>query len=59
MLFRSLTVYDNTAASGAVIAVIDTVNLATNSLLYDGAFANGLTVISATGTGADLTISWG
>ena len=56
---NTLTVYDNTTGSGTVLAVIDTVNLSTNALLYDVAFTTGLTVVSATGTGADLTISWG
>lgn len=55
---NTLTLYDNTAASGTVIAVIDTVNLNTNMLLYDVAFAIGLTAILATGTAADVTISW-
>lgn len=54
---NTLTVYDNTAGSGTVIAIIDTTG-ATANLIYDVQFVNGLTVVSASGTGADLTIAW-
>ncbi len=54
---NTLTVYDNTAASGTVIAIIDTTDKVT-TLFYDCPFLIGLTVISATGTGADVTIMW-
>lgn len=50
------TVYDNTAGSGTVIAIIDTVNLNPQSLIYDLAFATGLTIVTATGTAADITV---
>ncbi|HEV3262053.1 MAG TPA: hypothetical protein VG013_34700 [Gemmataceae bacterium] len=51
------TVYDNTTGSGTVIAVIDpTANLQT--LLYDVQFSTGLTIVTATGTAADLTVSY-
>lgn len=52
-----LTVYDNTAGSGTKIAVLDTTT-AVVCQAYDVAFATGLTVVSATGTGADLTIAY-
>ena len=52
------TVYDNTAGSGTVIAVIDTVNMNAQTLLYDLAFNTGLTVVLATGTAADITITY-
>jgi hypothetical protein len=40
-----------------VIAVVDpTQNLIT--LDFDVAFVNGLTVVLATGTAADITLSW-
>jgi hypothetical protein len=54
---NTATLYDNTAGSGTVIAVIDTTsNVAT--LLYDVAFSTGLTVVTATGTAADLTVAY-
>ncbi len=54
---NTLTVYDNTAASGTVMAVIDTTDKVT-TLFYDIPFLTGLTVISATGTGADFTVQY-
>jgi hypothetical protein len=55
---NTLTCYDNTAASGTKIATIDTVNVNTQTLHYNVAFGTGLTCISATGTGADYTVSY-
>lgn len=54
---NTLTVYDNaSAASGTKIATIDTTT-AVQSLNFGGVyFRNGLTLISATGTGADYTV---
>jgi len=54
---NTLTVYDNTAGSGTVIAVIDT-TAQVQSLFYDVTFATGLTIVSATGTGADYTVAY-
>jgi hypothetical protein len=51
---NTLTVYDNTAASGTVIAIIDTASA--TEFNYNIDFFTGLTVISATGTGANLTL---
>lgn len=49
------TIYDSTTGSGTVLAVVDTtVNVAT--LRYDVAFATGLTVVTAGGTPADLSV---
>jgi len=54
---NTATVYDNTAGSGSVLAVIDvTANLVT--LLYDIQFLTGLTLVTASGTAADLTVSY-
>lgn len=53
---NTLTLYDNTTATGTVIAIIDTVNINSQALLYDLAFATGLSAITATGTAADITI---
>lgn len=50
------TVYDNTAGSGTVIAVLSTAAQA--SLTLDVGFSTGLTVVTATGTPADITISY-
>lgn len=52
---NTLTVYDNTAGSGTKIATIDTVNV-TGAIRFDVAFRTGLTLVSATGTGADYTV---
>lgn len=54
---NTLTVFDNTAGSGTVIAIIDTTSNV-QTLILDVAFSTGLTVVSAVGTGADLTIAW-
>lgn len=54
---NTLTVYDNTAGSGTVIAVIDTTSVV-GDITYDLTFKTGLTVVSATGTGADITVVW-
>ncbi len=51
------TVYDNTAGSGTVIAVIDT-TAQVSTLFYDVVFNTGLTIVTATGTAADLTVCW-
>ena len=54
---NTVTVYDNTSASGTILAVIDpTQNLAT--LEFDAAFQTGLTIVLATGTAADITVSY-
>ena len=50
-------IYDNTAGSGTVIASIDP-TAAVGTLVYDLAFATGLTIVTATGTQADLTITY-
>ena len=49
------TVYDNTAGSGTKIATISTTGQMT-TLLYDLAFATGLTIVTAGTTAADLTV---
>ena len=55
---NTCTVYDNTAASGTVIATIDTVELNGRTLLYDVRFATGLTIVIGTGTAADITVAY-
>jgi hypothetical protein len=54
---NTATLYDNTTASGTVIAVIDT-TAQIQTLLLDAAFATGLTVVLASGTSADITVSY-
>ncbi len=54
---NTLTLYDNTAASGTVIAVIDT-TAQVQVLNFEVAFATGLTAVLATGTAADVTIGY-
>jgi hypothetical protein len=54
---NTLTIYDNTAASGTVIAVIDTTSQVT-TLIFDVGFTVGLTIALATGTAADITVAW-
>lgn len=54
---NTLTVYDNTAASGTIIALIGTTGQE-QTLTYDVNFTTGLTCASASGTGADYTVSF-
>lgn len=51
------TIYDNTAGSGTVIGVIDTTDR-TVTLKFDVIFSTGLTIVTATGTAADITVSY-
>jgi len=51
------TVYDSLTATGSKIATLDT-TLSTTAFLYDAAFTTGLTVLTASGTPADLTVTW-
>lgn len=54
---NTATVYDNTAGSGTKIGTIDTVTGATGEIDYGGVnFATGLTIVTATGTAADITV---
>lgn len=49
------TIYDNTAGSGTKIGTLDTTS-GVACLAYEAAFATGLTLVTATGTAADLTV---
>lgn len=51
------TVYDNTAGSGTVIAVINTLALS-GSFVLDVAFSTGLTVVTTGTVAPDVTISY-
>jgi len=55
---NTISVYnDVTAVAANLIAVIDSTS-AVQSLFYDAICNNGLTVVLATGTAADITVSW-
>ena len=52
---NTCTIYDNTSGTGTIIATIDPVH--TQIVFeYDVVFNTGLTIVTATGTAADLTI---
>jgi len=52
-----LAVYDNaSAASGTVIATLDTTSL--GCYTYNVTAKLGITVLTATGTAADVTVAW-
>lgn len=54
----NITVYDNTAGSGTVIAVLNSLTNGEASYTYDVAFTTGLTLVT-TGTAApDVTVSY-
>jgi hypothetical protein len=54
---NTATLYDNTSGSGTKIATIDT-TAQVQTLLYDVGFTTGLTIVLATGTSADITVSY-
>lgn len=51
----AITVYDNSAGSGTVIATLKS-SVAEGTYLYDVQFDTGLTVVTAAAT--DITITW-
>lgn len=54
------TIYDNTAGSGTVIGIPDAVNIAVGANITYGpaglAFSTGLTIVTATANGSDMTV---
>ena len=54
-IINTLTIYNNTTATGAVIGAVDTV-AAGGAFDYELDFTTGLTVVLAGGTAADITI---
>lgn len=53
----AITLFDNTAASGTIIAVINsTTSVFPETLIYDIGFATGLTITSA--ASQDITVSY-
>lgn len=53
----TITVYDNTAGSGTKIATINAA-LSQSTLIYDVAFATGLTLVTAGTTAPDITVTY-
>ena len=53
---NTLTIYDNTTGSGTVIGDIDTVNGVSGHFEYGVSFSTGLTIVTANGTAADVTV---
>jgi hypothetical protein len=51
---NTIKVYDGLSAAGTLIATIDGTSDRDHN--YDVAFGTGLTIVSATGTGADMTV---
>lgn len=53
------TIYDNTAASGTVISIPNTLAVTfPTTLFFDLAFATGLTISTTGGNGSDMTVMW-
>ena len=53
---NTATVYDALTATGTAFAIIDTVTVDSNCLVYDAAISTGITVVTATGTAGHLTV---
>ena len=53
---NTATVYDSKTGSGKVLAVIDTTQPGT--FAYNAQLDNGLTIVTAGGTAADITVSY-
>jgi hypothetical protein len=51
----SITVYDNTAASGTILAVLKS-SIAEGTFTFDVAFSTGLTIVTA--AASLITVSW-
>lgn len=54
---NTATIFDSLTGTGTKIGTIDT-TAAQGTLLYDVLFVTGLTIVTATGTAADLTVEW-
>lgn len=55
-LLNTLTVYDNTTATGSIIALIDTTLSQGGSFDFEVDFTTGLTLVLANGTAAHVTV---
>lgn len=54
----TVTIYDNTAGSGTVIAVLNTLTIGQGSYTYDIAFSTGLTLVTTGTVAPDITVSY-
>src|SRR5690348_7763809 len=54
---NTLAIYDGVDNTGTLLATIDT-TVTYGTLIYDIGFLVGLCIVSATGTQADITVSW-
>lgn len=52
----TITIYDNTAGSGTILAVISSTDV--GSFHIDSQFATGLTIVTAGGAAADISVSF-
>lgn len=52
------TIYDNTAGSGTVIAVLNTLTTGEGTYTYDVAFTTGLTLVTTGTVAPDITVSY-
>lgn len=55
---NTLTIYNNSAGSGDIVAVIDTTSSNMPQRDYNIMLSQGLTCVMATGTTADITITY-
>ena len=55
---NTITVYDHPSGVGNVLAVIDSVAVGKTTYVFDCKFLLGLTIVIATGTAADITVTW-
>lgn len=53
----TITVYDNTAGSGTVVGVIDSLNLS-GAFVLDVSLLTGITIVTTGTVAPDLTVSW-
>ena len=53
---NTLTIYNNTSGSGTIIGIIDTVTGVRGHFEYGVSFSTGLTIVTANGTAADVTV---
>jgi len=53
----TVTIYDNTTASGTIIAVIDSLNF-NGTLHYDAPFLIGLTIVTTGTVAPDVTVTF-
>lgn len=53
---NTLTIYDNTAGSGNKVGIIDTTIAGAPAREYNLSLQTGLTIVTATGTAADVTV---